>query len=276
MSLLDAASAYQVTDFVAVDTETTGFSPNKGASLLEIGAVKVINGKSVGRFDSLIRPILNNGKVPAKITELTGIREEEVEHAPEQETVMEAFHRFAGTVPLVFHNAKFDWSFLRPAYQSIGITPNNWLVDTMALSRLLHREQQKHGLADVVRYYGHEMSGHHRACVDAGYTASIFLRMRGELPKGTANMEETKPNITLDPQSLRILRVKPWKGPGKRFRIYVTTNAGTLYYDCVRQIWSVSELRREDLDLDRSKSAERILSVLGLSQAEFQEKYKVS
>ena len=120
---------------------------------MEIGAVKVINGKSVGRFNSLIRPILNNGEVPAKITELTGIREEEVKHAPEQETVMEAFHRFAGTVPLVFHNAKFDWSFLRPAYQSIWITPNNWLLDTMEFRRLPHPEQQKHILfRDAMSY----------------------------------------------------------------------------------------------------------------------------
>lgn len=43
-------------DYVVLDTETTGFKPENGAKLIEIGAVKIHDGKLVDRYEQLIDP----------------------------------------------------------------------------------------------------------------------------------------------------------------------------------------------------------------------------
>ena len=44
------------TDYIVIDTETTGLSVRKGAKLIEIGAVKIRNDELVDEFDQLINP----------------------------------------------------------------------------------------------------------------------------------------------------------------------------------------------------------------------------
>ena len=58
------------TDYIVIDTETTGLSVRKGAKLIEIGAVKIRNDELVDKFDQLINPFEH---VPSRITGLTGI-----------------------------------------------------------------------------------------------------------------------------------------------------------------------------------------------------------
>ena len=55
--------------FVAVDLETTGLRP-KYDRILEIGALKVVNGELVETFQTFVDPRM---QIPERITELTGI-----------------------------------------------------------------------------------------------------------------------------------------------------------------------------------------------------------
>ena len=59
-------------EYIAVDLETTGLSPKKDC-IIEIGAAHVQNGKSVGRFSTLIKP---KCMIPERIVTLTGITEQ--------------------------------------------------------------------------------------------------------------------------------------------------------------------------------------------------------
>ena len=263
---------------VVADVETTGFSRDKGASLLEIGAVKldVANEKILGKFNSFIHPQTNFGKVPAKITELTGITQQDADGAPEQEEVMEAFRFFIGAYPLVFHNADFDWSFLRPALMEIGTHPINPILDTLAMSHSLHPTMRKHGLKELTAYYGHPIEGHHRAVVDAKYTAALYVKMRSELLseptqfQGMEWMAKASPHYPVD--DLKISRVRYWKN-GKRERIYVTTNNVVFYYDITRRQWVIQRMA-ENYDFDRKECGQVVLERMNLSLDEFVKKYR--
>lgn len=263
---------------VVADVETTGFSRDKGASLLEIGAVKldVMNAKILDKFTSFIRPQSNFGKVPAKITELTGITQQDADGAPEQEEVMEAFRFFIASYPLVFHNADFDWSFLQPALLEIGTHPINPILDTLAMSHSLHPEIKKHGLKELTEYYGHPIVGHHRAVIDAKYTAALYVKMRAELLSAPLPIQEMEIKVAPAPMysanDLNISRVKYWKN-GKRERIYVTTKNVVFYYDIPRRQWVIQRMA-ENYDFDRRKCGQMVLERMNLSLDEFIEKYR--
>lgn len=86
-------------EYVSVDVETTGLAP-KQDKIIEIGAVRVRDGQIVGSFTSFVNP----GRIlPAHITELTGILQEQVDEAGPMERVLPAFLEFAGDLPLVGH-----------------------------------------------------------------------------------------------------------------------------------------------------------------------------
>ena len=65
--------------YVSLDLETTGLSP-KLDKIIEIGAVKVINGEVVDNFSEFLCP---GRKLEEKTIELTGITEADLCNAPE-------------------------------------------------------------------------------------------------------------------------------------------------------------------------------------------------
>ena len=90
----------KIQDFVVLDLETTGLSV-KEDQILEIGAVKVQGGEVTASYETFVNP---GRKVPERITELTGIRDEMIADAPDVETAVAAFWisaaacRFWGTI----------------------------------------------------------------------------------------------------------------------------------------------------------------------------------
>ena len=78
-------------DFVVVDLETTGLDVN-GASILEIGAVRLSRLRIVDRFETLLRP---PGKLPRAIVALTGIHDAMVAEAPTERRALRSFASLA-------------------------------------------------------------------------------------------------------------------------------------------------------------------------------------
>ena len=70
--------AQQGKAYIALDLETTGLSCFDH-EILEIGAVKVENGKVINRFSQLVKP---QESIPPAITQLTGITPDMVESCP--------------------------------------------------------------------------------------------------------------------------------------------------------------------------------------------------
>ena len=80
----------RIDTFVAIDIEATGISPHK-SRIIEIGAIKVVNGVEVDRFSSLVNPCV---PISEEITLLTGISQEMVSSAPYEKEDLEKFLEF--------------------------------------------------------------------------------------------------------------------------------------------------------------------------------------
>lgn len=245
--------------FVVIDIETTGFTPQKGAEIIEIGAYKYdfqTNRKE--RFQSFIKP-RKVKKLPAKIVQLTHISDADVQDAPYLEAVLTEFHQFIGNHVLAFHNAKFDWErFLLAGFEQIGIRPKNPVVCTLTLSKkllpLVGYPQSRYNLKDICSYFGADIKNAHRAGADALYTTALLGKLRtigaDVWERATCSPlslpQEDKPAIKIIPfEQIHIHRIQFWQ-KGKEERLYITTNAADIYYDYTRQFWSVQRLRTKD------------------------------
>jgi len=169
------------TTYVVFDTETTGFNAGGEDQMIEIGAVKICGDEIVDRFDELIDP---KRHIPDKITELTCITDAMVVGKDDEETVTKRFLEWAGDLPMVAHNAKFDISFIEMAMKKYGLGEfHNTVIDTLELSRTLDQGFARHGLSALVKRYNvpWEEDAHHRADYDAEGTALVFSKMLQKL-----------------------------------------------------------------------------------------------
>lgn len=167
--------------YVVFDTETTGFNAGGADQMIEIGAVKIKDGNIIDRFDELIDP---GRHIPDKITELTCITDEMVKGKDNEETVTKKFLEWAGDLPMVAHNAKFDISFIEMAMKKYNLgTFTNTVIDTLELSRTLDQGYARHGLSALVKRYNvpWEEDAHHRADYDAEGTALVYHKMMKKL-----------------------------------------------------------------------------------------------
>ena len=158
--------------YVVFDLETTGFSPIKD-KIIEIGAVKVENGKITERFSTFVNPKI---PIPFRITQLTSITDQMVMDAPDIETVLPQFLEFIGDAVLVAHNASFDVGFIELNCRYQDIVPNFTSVDTVAMARILLPTLSKFKLNVVANALHISLENHHRAVDDAGATAEIFVK----------------------------------------------------------------------------------------------------
>ncbi len=158
--------------YVVFDLETTGFSSVKD-KIIEIGAVKVVNGKITDRFSTFVNP---KRPIPFKITQLTGINDQMVMEALDIEAVLPQFLEFVGDAVLVAHNAGFDVGFIAQNCRYQDIVLDFTSVDTVAMARILLPTLSKFKLNVVANALHITLDNHHRAVDDAEATAEIFVK----------------------------------------------------------------------------------------------------
>ena len=168
--------------FVAFDIETTGtYGAAYGdapAEITEIGAVKVINGEIVARFDELCNP---GRKITSRVERLTHITNEIVADKPPVAEVIRAFADFVGDLPLVGHNIKSsDLHYISTAAHRAGVGMENSFFDTLIYART-HKQAQgwdKLNLGTLAAHFGIALSDAHRAWCDAEANAYIYLKLK--------------------------------------------------------------------------------------------------
>ncbi|MDE6313890.1 MAG: PolC-type DNA polymerase III [Lachnospiraceae bacterium] len=180
-------------NFVVFDLETTGFSPEKN-KIIEIGAVKVEQGKITDRFSGFVNP---KEPIPFKIEKLTGINDNMVVDAPEIHEILPKFLEFCEGCVMVAHNAGFDMSFIKKNCENLGIQRNFTSVDTVALARMLLPSLNKHTLDAVAKVLGVSLENHHRAVDDAQATAHIFLKFMPMLEERDVKTMDDINNISI-------------------------------------------------------------------------------
>ncbi len=158
--------------YVVFDIETTGFSPlhNK---IIEIGAVKVEEGKITDRFSAFINPL---EPIPFPIEQLTGINDSMVMNAPTVDKVLPEFLSFCRGCILVAHNAEFDVSFILHNALLLELPFTCTYMDTVPLARILLPSLNKYKLDNVAKALNISLENHHRAVDDAACTAEIFVK----------------------------------------------------------------------------------------------------
>jgi DNA polymerase-3 subunit alpha (Gram-positive type) len=157
---------------VVFDLETTGFSPTENR-IIEIGAVKVEDGRITDRFSTFVNPGV---PIPFRIEELTHINDSMVMDAPSIETVLPEFMEFCSGCVMVAHNASFDMSFISENCSRQGIACEKTVIDTVAMARVLLPQLNRFKLDTVARALNISLDNHHRAVDDAACTAEIFVK----------------------------------------------------------------------------------------------------
>ncbi|MBD8925561.1 MAG: PHP domain-containing protein, partial [[Eubacterium] rectale] len=186
--IVEEAKGQKLDDsYVVFDIETTGFSPEKN-KIIEIGAVKVVEGKIVDRYSTFVNPQV---PIPFRIEELTSIRDDMVVSAPTIDVILPDFMEFCKDCIMVAHNADFDMSFIKRNCELLSIPCNPTIVDTVALARVLLPQLNRFKLDTVAKAVGVSLDHHHRAVDDAACTAEIFVKFIQMLKdRGVDNLDE--------------------------------------------------------------------------------------
>lgn len=159
--------------YVVFDLETTGLRKAVD-KIIEIGAVKVKEGKIIDRYSTFINPCR---ELDEKIVKLTKITDDMVKDAPLEDEKLPDFIEWCGDSVLVAHNAGFDVGFVRQWAVNHGQQIENTIIDTVELGKTLIPDLNNYKLDTLCSKLGVSLENHHRAVEDAEATAELFLKM---------------------------------------------------------------------------------------------------
>lgn len=175
--------------YIAFDIETTGLDPMYD-EIIEIGAIKIEDGKEIETFSTLIKP---EYEIDEFITELTGITNEMVMDAPKINEVLPKFMDFIKDSVILGHNVNFDINFIYDNLINEDMHPiTNDFVDTLRLSRRLLPELKHHRLSDLANYYNIDTTGSHRSLTDVRITIDIFKNLEKLVKSKYSNIKNFK------------------------------------------------------------------------------------
>nr|DAF52569.1 MAG TPA: DNA polymerase III subunit alpha [Siphoviridae sp. ctAjZ17] len=171
-------------DYCVIDIETTGLSPDWD-SIIEIAAEKFHKGNLVDTFSSFVKPDDFEDAEPFLddfIVDLTGITDEMLSTADSTASVLSRFYSFIGDSILIGHNVNFDINFLYDNCERvIHEHLSNDFIDTMKLSRRIHKDFSHHKLSDLVQYYNLDYQNAHRALADVEITSKCYVCLINEI-----------------------------------------------------------------------------------------------
>jgi len=266
-------------EIVVFDVETTGLS-HKDDRVIEFAAVKyIINNFTLLESDALHLYINPERPLPEKITEITGLTDNDLVDAPKEHEVFQQIYEFMGDAVVAGYNSDtFDIMFLESMYLRFGtdFVPAG-TIDAlkMARDRITKKElkeagkQEKHKL-EIIADYFHISFTAHAALEDVRATAKILQifinEYRKEAEEVAAQYGIVKPYIK---------RISYWKGfKWDRNRIYVSTSAGDIYYCQYKREWGakagveldmldINWIEKEAWRLTNSTNADEFLKFTG-------------
>ena len=159
-------------DFICIDLETTGLNPKRDR-IIEIGAVKVREGKVVDTYQQLIDP---KQQLEERVKNLTGITSKELEGQPTIQEVLSRLQEFIGEDILLGHRVLFDYSFLKRTFTNEKISFERKGIDTLKLARQFVTDCESKKLESLCKHYGIKQQAH-RALSDAQATVELYQRL---------------------------------------------------------------------------------------------------
>lgn len=176
-------------EYVAIDIETTGFSPENN-EIVEIAAIKFDNNGIKESFCTYVNPERN---LPDFIVELIGLSDDTLKNAPTIKMVFPKLMEFCKDAVIVGHGLEFEKGFLLKEAKEMKLAWNNTMIDTKAIAMLEVPEFPKYTLEDVVKalevVFYEEYS-----CMDcAKMVTDVFLKLQKRLKKkGIVKLSQIK------------------------------------------------------------------------------------
>ena len=130
----DATDAPLDTPVVVLDFEATGLN-TVTSHVIEIGAVKLVNGTVADSMSVLVNP---HEPLKPKIVELTGITDVMLADGIDASKAIPDLLAFIGDCPLAAHNASYDIALLHTECHRLGLEWNGPVIDTLTFSRKLY------------------------------------------------------------------------------------------------------------------------------------------
>lgn len=187
---------------IVLDTETTGFEPENGDRIVEIGCVEIENLLPTGRtYQAYINP---QRPMPEAAFNVHGLSDEFLADKPLYKDQLDAFLEFIGDAPLVIHNQAFDMKFLNAENRWAGRPKiSNPVIDTMAVASKVLPANSQLSLDRLCNYYKIDRSKRtlHGALLDSEILAEVYLHLRGG---PNYNMELAVPGESKDKTRRRI------------------------------------------------------------------------
>ena len=232
-----------IKDYVCVDIETTGTNP-KWNKILEIGAVKVREGRVVDSFSKLINPGV---MVPYYITKLTGITDEMVIDKEDISDVLPEFIEFAGDDFLLGHNVMFDYGFLKQNAINLNLKFDKSGMDTLKIARKTLPGLESRALDYLCTYYGIKDENHHRALNDARVTAQLYHILMEQFGKENPDLFEPREF------TFYVKKLQPMTGKQKKYLMAL------IKYHKIEADFNIDALTKNEA----SKKIDKILSEKG-------------
>lgn len=257
-------------NFFMVDTETTGLSPDT-EKIIQFSALKVVpNGDTLDVVDEIDVYINPEKPLDPKITEITGLTDADLADKPVESVVFPQILAFMGEHPIfVAYNTPFDLKFVKALYGRQGkvLDPEETL-DVLAMAReMLKRPDDvpDHKLGTVATHFG----------IDAKFHSSI------EDIKATKDVldhliELNQPEPEAERRKVKVNKVAYWEksfGKMPMKRLYVETEAGSVYFNCVSKSWGEKDEGISDV-IDMEDVVRQVYEMTGTSNDEELSNYR--
>lgn len=170
---------------IVFDTETTGFDPEDGHRICEIGALELIDRVPTGRtFHELINPCRD---MPEEAYAVHGHSSESLANKPVFAAIAKPFLDFVGEAPLIAHNAMFDLRFINWELRYAGLNPfaSDRIVDTLALAKKKF-PGAKLSLDALCGRFGIDLGRRmkHGALLDSELLSQVYVELTGGRQRG--------------------------------------------------------------------------------------------
>jgi DNA polymerase III subunit epsilon len=166
-----------------VDVETTGMSHVHGG-VIDIGILRVENGQVVQTMRQLINP---GSLIPAFITQLTGITNDDLADAPAFTDVAQDVYDLLEDCIFIAHNVRFDYAFIKEEMSRAGYAYRPKQLCTVKLSRSLYPEHRHHKLDALIERFNIQIQERHRAFADAEATWQALSIMASQQEEAVFN-----------------------------------------------------------------------------------------
>ena len=165
--------------FVCFDFETTGLHFETGDKIVEIGAVKIVDGKITEKFMCFVDP---EKHIPAEASAISGIVDEDVAGAPKDYEALQDFYKFTrGAILTGYNIINFDMVFLKGQGKNCRWNFDNEVVDTFKLAQKFVHGVKNYKLGTIAEKLGVVLDNAHRAVFDALATAEVFIKLAANL-----------------------------------------------------------------------------------------------